>query len=61
MGTATFVLIMIFGGLSYKAGSFAVIQQEFSSHQQCEAARQELAKRHDGYAMPLKAQGCFKK
>ncbi len=54
-----FILLMLWGGYSSQSG-IAVVQQEFSSLETCEAARRTLERAHQG-AMQLRAQGCFKK
>jgi hypothetical protein len=41
-----YVLVMIFG-TGHLYGGPAVVQQEFSSRETCEAARVELAKAHE--------------
>jgi hypothetical protein len=61
MKEVVFVLMMLWGGESSQSG-LAVVQQEFSSFESCEAARKVLEQAHGrGYGMRLKAQGCFKK
>ena len=60
MATTVFVLMMVWSTGSSKGG-VAVVQQEFSSREACEAVRVELAKAHNGVTRVLGAQGCFKK
>lgn len=50
------VLILIFGPA--QALPFAVVQQEFTTHERCEAARAVLRLAATA-ANPLRAQGCF--
>jgi hypothetical protein len=60
MNTTIFVLLMIWS-TSASYGGIAVVQQEFSSREACEAVRAELAKAHNGTTRVLGVQGCFKK
>jgi hypothetical protein len=57
-----FVLLMIFSPDDHRGGG-VVIQQEFSSYENCQAARKHMAAAHKGtYGLfVLRAQGCFKK
>lgn len=54
----TWVLILIFG--SAQSLPFAVVQQEFTSRERCEAAR-SVAVRASTAVVPVRAQGCFEK
>lgn len=58
MNTTIFVLLMI---LSTYKGGVNVVQQEFNSLENCEAARIVLQKAHNGDSLVVRAQGCFKK
>ncbi len=62
MSTA-FVLIMFWTVHGYREQSVAIVQQEFSSYESCEAVRQSLAKLHStsSHGVRLKSQGCYKK
>lgn len=58
MGTV-FVLLMVFS-TSHSYGGVAVIQQEFSSRENCELAMAELSK-EPAYGLVLRSKGCFRK
>lgn len=61
MGETVFVLLMVFG---HHRGGVAVIQQEFTSLERCEAARKHLEKAVEPGLSTLtlvRSQGCFKK
>jgi hypothetical protein len=60
MTNGIFVLLMLWG-TSSSNGGLAVVQQEFSSREKCEAAREVLIKAHNGSSSVLRAQGCFQK
>lgn len=51
-----FVLIMIISGYSTSSG-VAIVQQEFTSKEKCEAARLEIAKMR----LAMISQGCYAK
>lgn len=61
MATAAFVLLMLWGGNSSQSG-IAVVQQEFSTYENCETARAALAKAHDRTGgLSLRSHGCYRK
>lgn len=56
-----FVLIMVLHGGTTQSG-ISVVQQEFTSRQACEAAREHIAKSlMGGWGTHIKSQGCYAK